>query len=163
MAQGVREQGEAVRVGVAARFVTLLRWGTELRARIAHIRQSPGWLMAGGSIVLCALAGFVLARRFRQGSWWKSRRVSGPTPQHMAAFKIYSRMLQFLRSRGLTKTSGMTPLEFADKIAREWVEASQVVTPLTELYCRVRFGQIPLSPDDLTRAQVLLATLRAMP
>lgn len=163
MAQGVREQGEAVRVGVAARFVTLLRWGTELRARIAHIGQSSGWLMAGGVIVLCALAGFVLARRFRQGSWWKPRRVSGPTTQHMAALKIYSRMLQLLRSHGLTKAPGMTPLEFADKIAREWMEASQFVTPLTELYYRVRFGQIPLSPDDLTRAQRLLANLHAMP
>lgn len=162
MAQGVREQGEAVRVGVAARFVTLLRWGTELRARIAHIGQSSGWLMAGGAIVLCALAGFVLARRFRQGNWWKSRRVSGPTAQHVAALKIYSRMLQLLRSRGLTKAPGMTPLEFADKIARERMEASQFVTPLTELYCRVRFGQISLSPDDLTRAQVLLANLHSI-
>jgi len=152
-----------VRVGVAARFVTLLRWGTELRARIAHIGQSSGWRMAGGVILLCALAGFVLARRFRQGNWWKFLRVSGPTAQHVAALKIYSRMLQLLRSHGLTKAPGMTPLEFADKIACEWVEASQFVTPLTKLYCRVRFGQIPLSPDDLTRAQALLANLHSMP
>ncbi len=163
MARGVREQGEAVRVRVAARFVTLLRWGTELRARIAHIGQSPGWLMAGGAIVFCALASFVLARRFRQGNWWKPRRVSGPTAQHLAALKIYNRMLQLLRSRGLTKAPGMTPLEFADKIARERMEASQFVTPLTELYCRVRFGQISLSPDDLMHAQVLLANLHSIP
>lgn len=163
MAQGVREQGEVVRAGVAARFATFLRWGTELRTRIAHIGQSSGWLIAGGVIALCALAGFILARWFRHGRWWKPRRVGGPTAQHMAAFKIYSRMLQLLRSRGLTKAPGMTPLEFADKIAREWVEASQFVTPLTELYYRARFGQIPLSPDDFTRAQVLLASLHAMP
>jgi protein-glutamine gamma-glutamyltransferase len=162
MAQGVREQGEAVRMGVAVRFATLLRWGAELRARIAHIGQSSGWLMVGGIIVLCALAGFVLTRRFRHGSWWKPRRGNGPMAQHMAALKIYSRMLQLLRSRGLTKAPGMTPLEFANKIARERVEASQFVTPLTELYYRVRFGQIPLSPDDLTRAQTLLANLRTM-
>ncbi|MBI5776221.1 MAG: DUF3488 domain-containing protein [Nitrospirae bacterium] len=163
MAQGVREQGEAVRVGVAARFVTLLRWGMELRTRIAHIGQSSGWLMAGGVIALCALAGFILSRRFRHGSWWKPRKVGGSTTQHMAVSKLYSRMLQLLRSRGLTKAPGMTPLEFADKIARERMEASQFVTPLTELYCRVRFGQIPLSPDDLMRAQALLANLHAMP
>jgi protein-glutamine gamma-glutamyltransferase len=163
MAQGVREQGEAVRVGVAIRFATLLRWGTELRARIAHIGQSSGWLVVGGVIVLCALAGFVLVRRFRHGSWWKPRRVSGPTAQHMAALKIYSRMLQLLRSRGLTKAPGMTPLEFADKVARERVEVSQFVAPLTELYYRIRFGQISLSPDDNIRAQMLLANLHAMP
>ncbi|MSR25160.1 MAG: DUF4129 domain-containing protein, partial [Nitrospiraceae bacterium] len=116
-----------------------------------------------GVIVLCALAGFVLARRFRQGNWWKSRRVSGPTAQHVAALKIYSRMLQLLRSRGLMKAPGMTPLEFADKVARERIEASQFVTPLTELYCRVRFGQISLSPADLMRAQALLANLHSIP
>ncbi len=55
----------------------------------------------------------------------------------------------------------MTPLEFAGKIAREWTEASQFVTPLTELYCRVRFGEIPLSPDDHIRAQALLNDLLA--
>ena len=163
MAQGVREQGEAVRTGVAARFTALLRWSTEFRSRIAHLGQSYGWLLVSGAIVLCAMAGLVLARRFRCGNWWESRRISGPTTQQMVALKIYSRMLQLLRSRGLTKTSGMTPLEFANKITREWAEAGQFVTPLTELYCRARFGQIPLSPDDHAHAQTLLNHLRAMP
>jgi protein-glutamine gamma-glutamyltransferase len=162
MAQGVREQGEAVRAGVAVRFATLLRWGMELRVRIAHIGQSSGWLMAGGGIVLCTLTGFVLARRFRHGSWWKPRGVNGPTIQHVAALKIYSRMLQLLRSRGLAKAPGMTPLEFADRVSREWAEASQFVAPLTDLYYRVRFGQVPLSPGDLTRAQILLTNLHTM-
>ena len=161
MAQGMREQGEAVRAGVAVRFVAFLRWSAELRDRIAHFGQPYGWLVAGGVILLCALAGLVFARRFRCGGWWEPRRISGPTPQQVAALRIYSRMLQLLRSRGLTKTSGMTPLEFAGKIAREWTEASQFVTPLTELYCRVRFGEIPLSPDDHIRAQALLNDLLA--
>jgi hypothetical protein len=80
----------------------------------------------------------------------------------MAALKIYGRTLQLLRSRGLTKPSGMTPLEFSERITREWAEAGQFVTPLTELYCRVRFGQIPLSPDDFARAHAQLASLRAV-
>lgn len=160
MAEGVREQGEAMRTGTAARFVAFLRWSAGVRARIAHLGQSYGWLLPGGVIMLCALAGLGLFLRFYRCSWWKSHRTSGPTTQHMAALKIYNRMLQFLRSRGLNKSSNMTPLEFADKIAREWKEASQFVTPLTELYCRARFGQAPLSPDDLASARTWLAGLR---
>jgi len=161
MAQGVREQGEAVSTGVATRFTALLRWSVELRASIAQLMQAPGGLLAGVGITLCALAGLVFALRFRYGDWWESLRTGGPTPQQLAASKIYSRMLQLLRSRGLTKASGMTPLEFAERITREWAEAGQFVTPLTEFYCRVRFGQIPLSPDDCARAQSWLASLRA--
>jgi len=163
MAQGVREQGEAVRTGVAARFAALLRWSTEFRARLVHLGQFYGWLLIGGVIVLSVLGGLVFAWRFRHGNWWDSRRSRGPTTQQMAALKIYSRMLQLLRSRGLTRTSGMTPLEFADNITRTWAEAGQFVTPLTKLYCRARFGQIPLSQDDHAYAQTLLNNLRAMP
>jgi transglutaminase-like putative cysteine protease len=162
MARGVREQGEAVRAGVAVRFVALLRWSSELRARTSYFWQSHGWFAAGGAIMLCVLAGLIFMRRFRHGNWWKSRKASGPTIQQMAAVKLYSQMLQLLRSRGLTKTSGMTPFEFAGKISREWAEAGQFVTPLTQLYCRVRFGQVTLSQDDHTHAQILLNKLRAM-
>jgi transglutaminase-like putative cysteine protease len=162
MAQGVREQGEAVRTGVATRVTALLRWSAELRASIAYLRQSYGGPLAGMLLALCGLAGLVLAWRFRHGNWRESRRTGGPTTQQLAASRLYNRMLQLLRARGLTKASGTTPLEFAQRIAREWAVAGQFVTPLTELYCRVRFGQSPLSPDDLARAQAWLASLRAV-
>jgi transglutaminase-like putative cysteine protease len=163
MAQGVRDRGEAVRVRAAAGLAALLRRGAELRASLFHAGRPHGWLLSGGVIVLGALAGLLLARRFQYENWWKLHRASGLASQHMAALKVYSRMLQFLRSCGLQKASGMTPFEFADRIAREWTAASQCVRPITELYCRVRFGKFPLSPDDLARAQKLLADLRATP
>jgi transglutaminase-like putative cysteine protease len=163
MAQGVRQQSEVVRTRAAAGFSALLRWGAELRTHVARLGRSyGGWLVAGAALI-CALAGLGLALRFHRGAWWIPRGAGGPTTQQMAALKIYSRMLQFLRSRGLQKASGTTPLEFAGRIAREWSAASRFVTPITELYCRVRFGQVPLSPDDLTRAQRLLTDLQAMP
>jgi hypothetical protein len=85
----------------------------------------------------------------------------GPTTQQVAAFKVYSRMLKVLGSRGLRKAPGMTPLEFAHRVAGEWTAASRYVTPITDLYCRVRFGHVLLSPDDLERAQGWLAGLQA--
>lgn len=161
MAQGVREHGEAVRKGAAMRIGALLQWTAEIPTRLAQMGQRSGWLMGAGAILVGGLAGLMLVRRFRADRQDVARRIGGPTPQQIEATKIYGRMLQVLQAQGLTKASGMTPLEFADKVAREWAGASRFVAPLTELYCRTRFGQVPLSPDDRARAQTLLASLRA--
>jgi len=161
MAQGIRERGEAVRVGVAAYVAALLRWTAEFRARIAQIGQSHGWLMAAGAITAGVLAGFMLIWRVQTARRELSLRGGGPTPQQMAARMIYSEMLQVLRSRGMAKASGMTPFEFAEQVGRQWSEASRFVGPLTDLYCRTRFGNIPLSPHDCAHAEALLAGLRA--
>lgn len=161
MAQGLRDQGEAVRTRATTGVVTLLRWGSELRSALVRAGWSSGWLILGGAVLLCGLAGLVLARRIRRGHWWTGPGSGGPTTQQVAAFKVYSRMLKVLGSRGLRKDPGMTPFEFANRIAGEWTAAGRFVTPITELYCRVRFGHAPLSPDDLVRAQGWLAGLRA--
>jgi transglutaminase-like putative cysteine protease len=163
VAQGLRDQGEVVRARATTGLAMLLHWGSELRSAITQAGRSYGWLMFGGAVVLCGLAGLVITRRFQRGHWWARQRSGGPTTQQVAAFKIYSRMLKVLGSRGLQKAPGMTPLEFADRIAGEWTAAGEFVTPITELYCHVRFGHIPLSPDDLARAQGWLAGLRATP
>ena len=137
--------------------------GTELRFAITGAGRNHGWLILGGAVLLCGLAGLMLARRFGHDPWWTRQRSGGPTTEQVAAFKIYSRMLKLLGSRGLQKAPGMTPLEFAHRIAGEWKAAGEFVNPITELYCCVRFGQVPLSPDDLARAQGWLAGLRMTP
>lgn len=161
MAQGLRDQSEAVRTRATTGIATLLRWGSDLRSAIVQAGRSSGWLIIGGAAVMCGLAGLVLARRVRFGHWWARPGSGGPTTQQVAALKVYSRMLKVLGSRGLRKEPGMTPLEFANRVAAEWTAAGQFVNPLTELYCRVRFGHIPLAPDDLARAQGWLAGLQA--
>jgi hypothetical protein len=71
------------------------------------------------------------------------------------------RMLRLLEARGFRKAPGATPLEFARVVAREWTAVARVVESLTDLYCRVRFGQAPLSSEDLQSAESLLTALRA--
>ncbi len=163
MAQGLRDQGEAARTRATTGIATLLRWGTEIRSALTQAGRNYGWLMLGGAIALCGLAGLVLVRQLRHGHWWTRRQSGGPSTQQVAAGKLYSRMLKFLGSRGLQKAPGMTPLEFAGRVAGEWRAAGEFVTPITELYCRVRFGHVPLSADDLARAQGWLAGLHAIP
>jgi len=76
--------------------------------------------------------------------------------------RLYGRMLRLLESRGVSKAPGAAPMEFARLVDRQWSNAGRFVQPLTELYCRVRFGQVPLSSEDLQRADDLLAGLRAV-
>lgn len=162
IAQGVRERGETIRREVAAHIGTLVHRIMGLRARIAQNGHLNGWLVGGGAILMGALAGLMLARGIRAGRCDLGGRTVGPTAQQVAATRIYGRMLQVLRAHGLVKASGTTPHEFAERVAREWHEASQYVGPLTDLYCRARFGQIPLSSEDRARAQALLAGLSTL-
>jgi predicted secreted protein len=163
MAQSVRDQGEAVRMKATGGVAALLRWGTELRATIAALKQSQAWLLLGGCATALLVAGLVLARRARGGGFRRATRPGVVAAQQAAAIRLYSRMLQVLRARGLAKAPGATPHEFARAIAREWAGAGSYVFPLTELYCRARFGHVPLSSAELARARDLLTNLRAVP
>jgi hypothetical protein len=160
MAQSVRDQGEAVRKKATGGVAVLLRLGTELRERITALGRSHGWLLGGIAAVLLA-AGLVLARRGRGG--FRRARAGAAALHQAAAIKLYGRMLQVLHARGLTKAPGATPHEFARAVALDWAGAGSCVFPLTELYCRARFGHVPLSSADLAHAQDLLTALRAVP
>jgi hypothetical protein len=163
MAQSLRDQGETVRTKTTGGVAALLRWGTGLRAKIAAVGQSYGWLLLSGFAAVLLVAGLVFARRGRGGGFWHATRGGAAATQQAAAIKLYSRMLQVLQARGLRKAPGTTPHEFARAIARDWADASSFVLPLTELYCRARFGHVPLSSADLVCAQNLLTSLRAAP
>jgi len=96
-----------------------------------------------------------------RGQGPRQRHLDPRTPRQVAAIELYSRMLRILEARGLQKSPGATPLEFARQVAREWRDAAPLVRPLTDLYCHVRFGQAPLSSDETRKGHDLLARLRA--
>jgi hypothetical protein len=81
--------------------------------------------------------------------------------RQLVAVQLYTRMLRLLEARGFRKAPGMTPLEFAGRVSSEWSLARLSVQSITDLYCRVRFGQAPLSNEDLQSAESLLTALRA--
>jgi len=158
VAQGIRERGETVRSQLA-------QWLTAARERIEAGRR---WLAGlpldsatamvvfiGGAAGVGVLA--VLAwRRVR----WGGRRGT-QSGQEVAVVRLYSRMLRVLRRRGLTKPPSTTPLAFAKHVTRDWADAGKFVGPLTDLYCRVRFGHEPLTADERQLADSLLRELRS--
>jgi hypothetical protein len=120
-------------------------------------RTFVGWLV--GCVAGVALVLTVVIRRKQQGHLLQA---GIQTVSQIAAVRLYGRMLRFLASRGVPKSPGATPLEFARLVTREWREAGRVVEPLTDLYCRARFGQAPLSHEEFKHADTLLAGLRSV-
>ena len=158
MAQGMREQGEKARGRALGLAATVHRWIASLQAWIKQLTLSPEKLLPAG------LAGGLLLLLLVIAWGWSQRRRRSPsefpTLRQATAVRLYSRMLQLLATRGIVKAPGATAIEFAGMVTREWADAGRYVAPLTDLYCRVRFGQAPLSPEELQQAEALLGGLR---
>ncbi len=159
VAQDVRARGERVREQAWGLLAAVLHWSATLKSRVGPTVRAADWLLVWGLLVC---AGIVVLVKM---AWLKGRanrrhpRLA--TARQAAAVRFYSRMLTVLEKKGVRKASGATPLEFAKSVNLEWREAGRFVEPLTQLYCRVRFGQAPLLPEDLRQAEELLAGLRA--
>lgn len=158
--QSVRERSDKVRAQAAGILAAVTRWTGAVRTASADFIRTYGWTIAVGlasGLVGLALVMAVMIRG-RRGLW---RHAGYRTTQQVAAVQLYGRMLRLLESRGVRKAPGATPLEFARLVAREWRDAGRFVEPLTDLYCRVRFGQAPLSSEEFQKADDLLSGLRA--
>jgi protein-glutamine gamma-glutamyltransferase len=153
VAQGVRKQGESVHAYIGNIMDTLKNWG--------GWRQEPGTMgislslwISFGAILLCMMCllfiGILLRTRIAKAAFQK---------RGMAAVHLYERMLAALAARGVSKQPGATPLEFSERVCREYHVAGPLVHELTVLYYRVRFGHESLSQYDLQQAEELLIRL----
>lgn len=157
VAQELHEQGGQLRSRVSSFWGSALQTVATVKTWLADRLHASKGLVGGLLLVLAALgsliaAGQLIARRVKHLA----------NSRHAAPVKLYQRMLRLLASHGLEKPANMTPLEFARRVARERAEASPIVSQLTELYCRARFGQVPWTPEDLQRAKALLDSLKAV-
>ena len=153
VAQGVRNQGERVRVYIGNIMDTLKSW-SESRREPGTMRISLSSWISFGAILICMICllfiGILLRSRTAKAAFQK---------RDMAAVHLYSRMLAVLAARGVSKQPGATPLEFSTRVCREFHAAGPLVQELTALYYRVRFGHELLSQYDLQHAEELLTRL----
>jgi len=161
VAQGIRARSDRLREQAWGLLTTLLRWPAALRSGISQSVRATEWVLVGGLLTTLGIL-LLLAVAW---SWIRGKtghRYPGlPTARQASAVRFYSRMLKILEADGVKKAPGTTALEFSRLVAMQWEEASHYVEPLTDLYCRVRFGQAPLPPEELQRAEALLSDLRA--
>lgn len=160
--QGIREQSDRARTQAGQWLAPLLGWMGTLRTALADLIRVYGTIVIGVAGA-CALGiALIVAVAFRRRRGGPGRIGDSRTAGQVAAVQVYSRMLRFLETRGVRKTPSATPLEFSRVVSREWGEAARFVGPLTDLYCRVRFGQAPLSPEELRMAEDFLTGLHAI-
>ena len=160
--QGLRERSSKARTQASEFLTSFIRWVGSIRTMAVEFVYAYGGMIVGG-LAACVIASgliVVLAIRGKRKGLWL--RTGSSTAEQIAAVHLYSRMLRFLESRGVHKASGATPLEFARLVTHDWRDAGRFVKPLTDLYCRVRFGQALLSPEYLKEAEDLLTGLRAI-
>jgi transglutaminase-like putative cysteine protease len=124
---------------------------------------TSGDLTRAGKLVALLLAGcgvvfwLVWAR-----PWNWPRRPTGPAGDDQAIVQLYRRMLRQLERRGIHKPAAMPPLQFIRIIQEQWSTAGTAVASITELYCRARFGRVPLTKEELHGAQDQLRHLSAL-
>src|SRR3989475_10367359 len=162
VAKSLRDRSETVRSPVSD-FVSTVTGGlAAARAWLVEWARAGGWVLevglAAGVLVIGMLFAVILRRRGR-----RQQQLDPRTPQQVAAVQLYSRMLRILEARGLQKSPGATPLEFARQVAPEWRGAGPLLRPPAALYCQGRFGQASFLSEGNPKGHRLLARLRAVP
>ncbi len=133
------------------------QWMRSVKQWVGEVFVPPRRVYITGGIVVVFLIATFLLRRRRTG-----RRPRGASDNQTAATGMYRQMLELLESRGIRKLESNTPLEFARVVGRDGKHLMPFVQPLTEWYCKVRFGPASAEPHDLASATHLLEGLRAM-
>lgn len=140
----------------------------QLKPLSEFIRATTGeWTrLAGAAWKQALLMILVIGTSFCLLLLLRYRSSHGLTPAgsagHVIAAQWYGRLLSLAAARGFQKPSSHTPMEFARHIERHWADGFPVVSQLTELYCRVRFGELGATEEDRLAAEALLRELEAL-
>jgi transglutaminase-like putative cysteine protease len=160
MIQGVRDGGDALWNKTADTMAVWLNPVAKLAEAV--MKEWRGTETDWKQIVLailvigsCLFLVFLLVRRLSTRGSVPPRRLGGD----VTAAQWYDDLLRLTSAHGFQKPAGHTPLEFARHVEQHWLEASPHVSRLTQLYCRVRFGQGSVSQEDARAAEGLLRAL----
>lgn len=143
---------------VAAFFNPL---ATALGKAAGHLITSDLRLLA--EVISLVLIGLGVLIWLSQKRPWKRGLFAKETSRKEPAIThLYQRMIKHLARRGLLKPSTMAPLEFLRITREQWTDATSPVAAITELYCRGRFGQLPLTQEEFRSAEDKLSQLMAL-
>ncbi len=160
MVQGVREGGDATRDWVR-RWISKVGVpvGEAVRTLARTVRGITfGYIQLLIAFAVIGIALAVLLVRDRIGLWMTTHLPA--SPRHPAIAQLYQRMLGILERQGVRKSPAATPREFVDEVERRWHAARPLVSDITAYYCRGRFGERRLSPEELTHVTEQITRLR---
>ncbi|HEU4686271.1 MAG TPA: DUF3488 and transglutaminase-like domain-containing protein [Nitrospira sp.] len=157
--QGIKESGDAVTERTA-------RWLAALKATIAGVIPAIGvWVESSaeagrGLLLMFAGVGSCLVVMIVAAKWRRSHGPQRRAHRHQVRIaSFYRRMVKVLAAKGFNKPPSLTPSEFCRTVQKEWSEAGRMISVLTDLYHRGRFGGQALTADELSEAERLLREL----
>lgn len=115
------------------------------------------WALVGaaGVVLLIGLASWTYLRRW----WCGAHRSPLATGEVRPVTHLYHTMLRHLAQNGVTKAPATGPFEFLELVGTRWTGALGLVTAITDLYCRGRFGGHRLTEEELMLARQSLDQL----
>lgn len=159
--QGIRESGEAVRVGLSETMSALAAQGAALAGQVVTALTPDGIPHHAVTLVLALGAmsiGIMLARQY----WKEAAPQNSFSRQQQTVITLYTDMVHCCAEQGIVKPASTTPREFLHHIRERWSEAWPMVDSVTRLYARVRFGEAALSAEEITTAENDLRRLRTL-
>jgi transglutaminase-like putative cysteine protease len=115
-------------------------------------------LLLGLAVIgLGAILWVRFARPWERTLFFKADRQEEPAISH-----LYRQMIRHLEKRGIARPAAMAPLEVIRITQEQWKDAGSAVGTITALYCRGRFGQMPLTSEEFQSAQDSLRQLMAL-
>jgi len=159
--QGIREGGEAVRAGLYETMSALSAQALAIIDRLvtnltpAGIPHHAVMLLL---LIIAAYAGITLLRRHKS----TPSRQNTCSAQQQTVIALYTDMVHSCARQGIVKPASNTPQEFLHEIRERWSEAWPIVESVTQLYARVRFGEAPLTAEEVTTAEHDVRRLRVL-
>jgi len=111
---------------------------------IALIKLKSASVMRPFAVSIAAIVLIYLSLK-----WRRSKRKERYKLSNKGSVPFYQEMLWVLAKRGLIKPEGMTPREFAHTVTAERGPVYGSITEITAAFEKVRYGGMPLSPEDV--------------
>lgn len=127
--------------------------GADMRAWLARAGR------ALGAVIAVLLAAF--------GVWlWRRRKSASTKPQsaeQLAAVRLYRDLERALTKQGHARPSAVTPLEHARLLSERGVPYSEDIASVTKRYVEARYGERPLSTQELVALKAVVERVRSAP
>ncbi len=123
-----------------------------------YMSKGGQWPFAGLAIFVMMGSGILIWLAVRQ-PWIQGYFLTTIMDQDEAMVNLYRRMVGHLAKHGISPHASTSPLELIRLTQHRWSEAGAAVGSITECYCRTRFGHLPLTGEELHKAEESLQQL----
>lgn len=155
--RGLKAGGAAVRSQVWGSLTAFFESFAEKETTFLFGRNGRVGGMGLIAVLVLPLGLFVWLARYRLLG--RLVGVSTLNRQESPITRLYKAMLDHLARNGISKPPTTAPIEFLNVVHEQWAGAGSLVTTITELYCRGRFGPTGMTEEDLLLAQQALRQL----